>query len=303
MADRLLADLGGTNTRVGLADASGFLPDTARSYANAGFDGLAPLLAAYLDDMKPGPIRALCAGVAGPVRSATAQLTNRDWFIDGTVLSQATGAGSVHLLNDLQAHGYGLDDLAPGTLKPLIPGAPDPKGPRLVLNLGTGCNIAVVHRLADRLFVPASESGHTTLPDWPEMRPLYDRLRADAPHLPVEAALSGPGLSNLHAALTEDHLPAADILSGAYPETITIFTRLLGAVAGNLCLSYMATGGLILTGGLARAIAPCLDSATFTAPFTARGPYMAILQAIPVSLVTDDHVGLLGCGRYLAQQM
>ena len=300
MADRLLADLGGTHCRVGLADATEFLPDTARTYPNAGFDGLAALLAAYLDALKPGPIRALCAGVAGPVRDGTAQLTNHAWFIDAAGLARATGATRVHLINDLQAQAWALDDLSPDALTPLIPGRPDPTGPRLVLGMGTGCNIAVAHRTPSGLLVPPSESGHTTLPDDPDLRPLYEHLRADHPHLPIEAALSGPGLSNLHAALTGTQLDPAEILAGSHTETLHLFSRLLGHVAGNLCLSHMATGGLYLIGGTARAIAPHVGQ-DFRTAFTARGPYAPIMQDIPVSLITDDTAALAGCARCLAQ--
>ena len=189
---RLLVDLGGTSCRVGLATGAGLLPDTAHSFANADHTSLADLLAAYLHAMRPGAVSAICAGVAGPVRRGAAQLTNHAWHIEADALARATGADQVHLMNDLQAQAYALDDLDADSLTPLIPGTPDPEGPRMVLGLGTGCNIAVAHRVGDDLFVPPSESGHTTLPDAPGFRALYDHLRGEASHLPIETALSGP---------------------------------------------------------------------------------------------------------------
>lgn len=302
----LVADLGGTNTRVALADATGLIPGTRRRYANRDLDGPAAALSAYLDALRPGPVAALCMGVAGPVRGGTARLTNCPWEVSASMLAALTGAARVHLLNDLQAQGYALDDLPAGAITTLLPGRPDPRGARLVLNLGTGCNIAAVHRLGARLFVPASESGHTTLPDRPALRPLYDRLRADEPHLPVEAALSGPGVTRLHAALAGAHLPAEQVLSGGNHETLVRLADLLGEVAGNFCLAHMATGGLFLTGSVARALAPHLRKGAcaeaFTAAFTARGPYADILRAIPVALIEDDTAALVGCARYLRQR-
>src|SRR6056297_3133193 len=182
----LLVDLGGTHCRVGLGDDSGLLPDTVASLRNADFPDLVTLLQSYLSAQHPGPLKALCAGVAGPVRGDTAQLTNHAWHIEAKALAQTTGADTAHLLNHLQAQGLALDTLAPGTVAPLRPGTPDPKGARLVLGLGTGCNVAVVHRLGDTLFVPPAESGHTPLPDCPDLRPLYDCRRRDHPDLPVE---------------------------------------------------------------------------------------------------------------------
>ncbi len=298
---RLLVDLGGTSCRVGLATGAGLLPDTARNFANADHTSLADLLAAYLDAMRPGAVSAICAGVAGPVRRGAAQLTNHAWHIEADALARATGADHVHLMNDLQAQAYALDDLDADSLTPLIPGTPDPEGPRMVLGLGTGCNIAVAHRVGDDLFVPPSESGHTTLPDAPGFRALYDHLRGEASHLPIETALSGPGLSRLHAFYTGETLTPTEIIAQAPRKTLQAFVSLLGLAASNLCLSHMATGGLYLIGGTARAVAPYLVPLGFTDTFHPRGPYTDILRAIRVTLIADDNAALRGCARYLAQ--
>jgi glucokinase len=308
MADlHLLADVGGTNTRVGLADpGNGLIAGTARSFPNVDFAGLAPLLAAYLADIGTGPIAALCAGVAGPVRGDAAQLTNHDWHITSAALRASTGAAHVHLLNDLQAQALALDDLPPDALTPIRPGTPD-TGPRLVLGLGTGCNVAVAHRIGDRLFVPAAESGHSALPHLdPALNALTRHLARDHPHKPIEAALSGPGLQRIyhwHSGTTLDtHRIIAGHATGTDPHAtaaLTLFSRLLGAVAGNLCLHHMATGGLYLIGGAARATAPHLIALGFDATFAARGPYAAIIDAIPVHLISDDTAALRGCARHL----
>jgi len=297
----LLVDLGGTHCRVGLGDNTGLLPETVASLRNADFPDLPGLLQSYLTAQRPGPLRALCAGVAGPVRGDTAQLTNHAWHIEAGTLAQATGAQTVHLLNDLQAQGYSLDTLAPDTLTSLRPGTPDPKGARLVLGLGTGCNVAVVHRMGKALFVPPAESGHTPLPDCPDLRPLFDSLRDTHPHLPIEAALSGPGLTRLHHWLTGARLTPQEVIAAKPKETFALFSRLLAEVAGALCLHHMATGGLFLIGGTARALAPHIIWEVFDTAFTARGPYTDIIEGIPITLITDDTAALRGCARHLGQ--
>lgn len=303
MPDRLLVDLGGTLCRIGRASASGFDPGTARTFANSDFDDLPDLLNAYLSKVEGAPVSALCAAVAGPVRSTTAQLTNYAWRVDARDLAITTGANDIHLLNDLQAQAYALDDLPADAFKVLIPGRPDPTGPRLVLGLGTGSNIAVAHRLGDTLFVPPSESGHTTLPDAPGFRPLFDALRGEASHLPIEAALSGPGLTRLHKHLTGETLEPVQVIDAQPRKTLQTFVSLLGLTASNLCLAHMATGGLFLIGGTARAIAPFLVPLGFADTFHPRGPYTPILRDIPVTLITDDTAALRGCARYLIQNL
>ncbi len=301
MPHALLVDLGGTSCRVGLADHTLRRVGSIRSFANADFDSLDHLLGSYLS-AHAVRIRRLCAGIAGPVQGNTAQLTNHSWCVDGPALARTLGAERADLMNDLQAQAYALDDLTEAALTTLIPARPDPTGPRMTLCLGTGCNIAVAHRQGAQLFVPPSESGHTTLPDAPDFRALYDHLRGDFRHLPVEAVLSGPGLSRLHAFLTGQTRTPDQILSARPADTLGAFARLLGRVAGNLALSHMATGGVYLIGGLARAIAPHLVPHGFPAPFCDRGPYAGIMARMPVHVVNDDAAALLGCARYLRQR-
>jgi len=310
MAEWLLADVGGTNTRVGLAGAGAVRPDSVRRYRNAAFAGLDDLLAAYLAEAAPGPVARICAAVAGPVREGAAQLTNHRWLIEGARLAAATGAGEVHLINDLQAQGHALDDLPARTLRTLFPGETAPRGAaRLVLNIGTGCNIAAVHHRDGGLFVAPAEAGHSPLPHaGGRAGALFDHLRERHPHLPVEAALSGPGLARIHLWLTGARLDPAEIVAAADAgagdarETLALFGQVLGMVAGGFALHHLPMGGLFLTGGTARAIAPHLPRTPFATAFAARGPYGDILRAIPVRVVDSDGFALAGCARYLRER-
>ncbi|SEK67188.1 glucokinase [Roseovarius azorensis] len=309
MAEWLLADVGASNTRVALATPAGVLRETAQTLRNDGFADLAPLLAAYLDTWGARPT-ALCAGVAGPVRNGTAQLTNLDWFIDSATLARATGASEVHLINDLQAQAWALDDLAAETLTPLIPGIPAPDGPRMVMGLGTGSNIAVAHRMGARLFVPPAEAGHSSLPHLDETtNALITALAAEIPHKPYEALLSGPGLSRLYRLRTGHSLPPPQIVAAHAAgdadatATLEVFAKIMGTVTGNMALTHMTTGGVFLIGGAARMVASHLLSLGFAEHFTAKGPYTPILRAMPLTLITDDHAALSGCARYLRQHL
>ena len=309
MAERwLLADLGGTNTRIALARDGVLVPDSVQSFRNADHPGFIDLLSLYLD-RHPGPVAAICAGVAGPVQDGTAQLTNYDWFIDSADLRAATGATQAHLINDLQAQGYALDDLPKGAVQTLFPGAAAPvNATRLVLNLGTGCNVAVVHCTPQGLFVPAAESGHSMLPHLPDHADLLAHLAKTQSNLPIEAALSGPGLSNIHAFVTGTRLPPPDIITAfkaGDPDahtTLSAFTQILAHTTGNFTLHHLPMGGIYLTGSTACAVAPYLADLEFYPAFTARGPYTEIVRRIPVAVIDDDGFPLLGCARYLHQK-
>ena len=311
MAERwLLADVGGTNTRLGLAEAGVLIEDSQRTLPNARFGGLESLLSHYLDDWKDAKVTRVCAGVAGPVRSGRAKLTNHDWIIDCAELAKATGAAHVRLINDIQAQGYALDDLHPGQVMVLFEGAvPPAEAARLVMGIGTGSNVAVVHGTDSGLFVPPAESGHASLPfATGELGALIDHLGTVQHHRPIESALSGQGLQNIWRWLGGGPESADRIVTLAHAgepravRVLALFSRLLGHVTGDLALAHLPMGGLFLFGGVARAVAPFLEGSGFHSAFIAKGPYNAILQEIPIGLICDDSAALRGCARLLCQK-
>jgi glucokinase len=311
LAERwLLADVGGTNTRLGLAEAGALIEDSLRIMPNARFGGLGPLLRHYLEDWQDAPVTRLCAGVAGPVRSGRAKLTNHDWIIDSAALAHATGAAHVRLINDIQAQGYALDDLDEAQITVLFEGAvPPAEAARLVMGIGTGSNVAVIHRTDSGLFVPPAESGHATLPFVTgELGALIDHLGTVQHHRPIESALSGQGLQNIWCWLGGGPESADRIVTLAHAgepravRALELFSRLLGHVSGDIALAHLPMGGIFLFGGVARAIAPFLERSGFHAAFIAKGPYRAILQEIPIGLICDDSAALRGCARLLRQE-
>lgn len=88
----LVADIGGTNTRVALADGRTILPETIRRYSNAEFPGLETVIRQYVKDENGVDPKAACVAVAGPVRDGKATMTNLDWTIDKPTLARATQA-------------------------------------------------------------------------------------------------------------------------------------------------------------------------------------------------------------------
>ena len=123
-APSLLADIGGTNTRVALARNGQVLHGSVRHYPNDAFDSLEPVLQTYISETGTDTPAAACLAMAGPVREGVGTLTNLDWTLDTATLAHATGAGTVTLLNDLQAQGHALGHLPTEALFPVIAGPP-----------------------------------------------------------------------------------------------------------------------------------------------------------------------------------
>jgi len=306
-APQLVADIGGTNTRLALADGGVVRKGSIRRYRNAKHATFEALLAQYLNDSAVTQCSGVCFAVAGPVRDGTVQMTNLGWELTRAALADQTGCDSIHFLNDLQAQGYALDVLNKKHQSTILPG-PDTKDAktRLVVGIGTGFNAAPVHRSAGGLFVPPSECGHIHLPRHEaDEAALASWLAAQHGLATVEEALCGRGLSAIHQFLGHgDATPEAliDALAAGdenAQDTAGLYTRLLGRVLADLALIHLPFGGIWLIGGTARAVGPHLAGLGLAAHFRAMGRQSDLMKAFAIHLIEDDYAALTGCAAWL----
>jgi glucokinase len=309
----LVADIGGTNTRVALADGRQILPSTIRRYSNADHSGLESVLRRYIDNEGGVDPKAACVAVAGPLREGRATLTNLDWTIDKTTLMRATQAETVAILNDLQAQGHALGHLDPSVIRPILSGpAAQPQAARLVIGVGTGFNAAPVFETGHGRLVPPSEAGHANLPIRTDADLRLCRYVETAHGFPgVEDVLSGRGLERAYAWLGEEagdprERSAQQIMESCANgsderalEAARIFTRILGTVAGNLALIQLPFGGIYLVGGVSRAFAPYLERFGFGEAFRDKGRFAGFMGNFSVSVVEDDYAALTGSAAHL----
>jgi glucokinase len=93
------------------------------------------------------------------------------------------------------------------------------------------------------------------------------------------------------AAISAAALAKSDRLAQA---ALDLFARLYGAQAGNLALTVLATGGVYIAGGIAAKILDKLRDGAFMKAFLAKGRMSALLADMPVRVVINTRVGLLG---------
>jgi len=314
----ILADIGGTNTRVALADGRVVRTDSVARFANADFPSLEPILRQYLDMAGIAEVEGACVAAAGPVQNGVAEMTNLAWVIDGAQLTRATGATQTAILNDLQAQGQALGQIAPQHLRRVIDGPSMPGGSMLVVGLGTGVNAAPVHNTPWGRVVPPSECGHVNLPvrseeDLRLVRFIETLLtsRGEIPHAGVEEVLAGRGLANLHAfAAAEAGQPAnftsAQVLAALAEDdeiaahAARLYIRILGQTLADLALIHLPYDGIFLIGGMSRALTP--HFATYGLEQTFREPRRVDLLSrdFSVTVIEDDFAALTGCASYLA---
>lgn len=305
----LVADIGGTNTRVALADGTVLRQGSIRRFRNAGQPALGPILAGYLRDLGSEPCAGLSVAVAGPVRDGAAQMTNLDWRISAQGLAEELGLPRVLLLNDLQAQGHALAGLQPRALTAILPGPQaEPGASRLVVGAGTGFNAAPVHYAHGRTVVPPSECGHIHLPRHGETEEaLACHLAARHGLATVEEALCGRGLVTLHAWLNGTDLAGDAIMAAlaagdaAALRTGRLYARLMGRTLATLALTHLPWGGIYLIGGVARAFAPHLAALGMGQAMAEMGRFSDLMASFPVWSVEDDYAALAGCAAALAE--
>jgi glucokinase len=309
----LVADIGGTNTRIALARGREVQEGSVRRYPNSEQPSLEAVLRRYLADEGGVRVTAACVAVAGPVKDGRGTLTNLDWAMDKDTLAAATGADVTAILNDLQAQGHALGFLDPAKTTTVMP-FPDanPHAAKLVVNVGTGFNIAQVFDTEGGRLVPPAEAGHATLPVRTEEDLRMARF-VGAAHgfASVEEVLSGRGVVQVYDWLGQEEGDASRATSAEIMAAIArggdsravragrIFVRVLAAVSGDLALATLPFGGVWLVGGLARAFAPHLLEFGFAEAFHDKGRFSGFMQSFGVGVVEDDNAALTGCASHL----
>lgn len=288
----LLADIGGTKSRIALARGAAIL--AAQTWANDDFDGPEALIDTYVRQAGARPSRAAIA-VAGPVTGAGARLTNRDWEIVPDRLRVRCGVEEVQLVNDLEALALALPALAADQLIGLRPGEGSGNGQALVANFGTGFNVGLLRETAAGPVAFAAELGHAALPT-PVAAAAGDGFAT------IEHLFAGPGLSRLHRALAQadlspEAISAAADSDGAAAASLDRMAHLIGLLARELVCSYLPLGGLYLAGSMARAVlARASARAALLDGFAAPG----LAEDMPLVLITDDAAALTGLARLAA---
>jgi glucokinase len=302
MSDILIADIGGTTSRAAFASLGG-RPQGIVTIANDSVDGPEGVLARALDGAAHRP-RAAVLALAAPVNGHEISLTNRNWCVRLPDLSARFGLSPIHAVNDFEALAWALPSLQRDDLQPIGDACDMPDGVKLVVGPGTGLGVAALVPTGNGFHVIASEAGHSSFgPAYPDEEIIFHRFAEKGTPLSAEAILSGAGLSALHAAMHPDTLKVKSEMIVRQARagdrtarmTIAMFVRLLGRFAGDMALTFRATGGVYIAGGVATGLGPLFEARLFRAAFERHPPYEALLKRIPTSLIICEEPGLIGC--------
>ena len=319
----LAGDIGGTKTLLRLFEAGGGVL-AERRFDSAAFASLEQVVAEFLSDFPSHSLAAACFGVAGPVEGGRANITNLPWQIDETSIAAEFHVRQVRLINDFQAVAYGIEALESWDLATLQAGVPQEGGVRAVIGAGTGLGEGFMVWQSGYYAAFPSEGSHADFAPTDALQiELLRYLAARYGHVSYERLLSGPGLVNifeflrdsrgqqttaeLHVAMEAGDPAAAisDCAKGGKDDlamaALDLFARIYGAEAGNLALKVLARGGVYIAGGIAPQIMGKLKEGEFLRAFVDKGRFAGLLGDIPVHVVLNPKVGLLGAARVAAR--
>ena len=322
----LAGDVGGTKVHLALYNFVGgrLSPVRDHKFPAHEFDSLDAVVKTFQAQGDSNQIAAACFGCPGPVRDGRLKLTNLPWTLDARDLSRNLGIEHIFLINDLEANGYGIPELAPESLFTLLEGDAKQVGHRGLVSAGTGLGEALMiwdAKSHSHLPLP-SEGGHADFAARnPQEIALLEYLqRTLNGRVSLERVISGIGIKNIYAFLRDDckieepkwlaermatEDPNAVIGScgedGSSPicaETLRIFASAFGAEAGNVALKVLAMGGIYLGGGIAPKILKTMQNGEFARAFLDKGRLSPLLEAVPVRVILDETCALLGAAAY-----
>lgn len=271
-------------------------------------------------------VSAACFGVPGPVSDGAVRTTNLPWRLTEYELAEDLRIPRVRLVNDLVATAASLPYLGSLDYLTLHPGAAvHEQDSFCVIAPGTGLGQAVLHREPGRTVLLGSEGGHADFAPRTEREiALLTYLIKKFGRVSVERIISGPGILNIYSFLRDTKFapespdlaeairigdPSAAIgkaaVEGTDPlatETLSIFMSVLGAHAGNMMLTYLASGGVYIAGGIPSKILDLLKGGEVVASYLAKGRLSPLVEATPLYVVKDPLTGLHGAA-YLASEM
>lgn len=265
----IVGAFGATYISLAIADIDELTVSNFALLNSADFERPMDAVERYLKSVPNWPNKASFA-FTGMVAGDVAQVERLGWSITKNDIRAVTRADKVVMVRDLDVLAQMLPHLAPYDVVSVDQGTPSRHGTHVVISAGAVLGVAaLVHGPGG--WVPLS--GHAG-----------DTLSSDASIASTQGELlSGSGLVSVYGQIAKKTQLPANLrgaraiaekgVTGEDPaaaEAIRIMAGHLARYAGDMALTFGATGGIYLAGGLAANILPPVAKTVFGAELSAR---------------------------------
>ncbi|NQV99974.1 MAG: glucokinase [Rhodospirillales bacterium] len=311
----IVADVGGTNARFALVHPGTtdvFNTDTLQV---RDFGTITDAFRLYMKKQGLSEAVRACVALAGPVEGDQLQLTNGNWAFSKETTRAELRFERLLFINDFKAQAAAIPYLKDDQLVMLGGRAAIDGRSRVIIGPGTGLGVAGAVATGDGYVIVEGEGGHIGLsPTSDREIAVHEKLLQRYGRVSAERIICGPGLRNLYRILQElDGVAAverteaqvvAEAVNGESEicrEALDIFLAYLGAVAGDLALTFGAFGGVYIAGGIVPRVRDHVKGSQFRSRFEAKGRMAHLVRDIPTYLVMSQDAGLIGAAACLKE--
>ena len=312
----LVADVGGTNIRLAIANLEDLSIRSVLTYQCADFKNIDGAIKQYQQDSGES-FELACIDVATAVVGDQVNLTNNHWSFSQETLKSQFDLTKLYVINDFTAIAMSVPHIRDDKKVQIGGQDAEPNKPIAIYGAGTGLGVAHMVHTGEKWLALSGEGGHVDFApiDQDEINVLQ-QLQKKYKRVSTEQLLSGLGLVQIYQSLcavegiqAQQYKPA-DITQNALGDrdpmavkTLQIFCRILGSFGGNLALTLTTFGGVYIAGGIVPRFIDYLKDSDFRQRFDAKGRFGKVVETIPVYVVTEEQPGLIGCAAYLQQEL
>ena len=300
----LIAELGGTNARLGIT-LNGTSLAESKQYFLSDFISVETLFDKYFEEINQVVSKAII-GVAAPVIEDEIRFTNNDIKFNQNTLKNKMFPKGLMVLNDLELQAYAIEGLSNDEIIRIGQVKEEKKGSKVLISPGTGLGLAGV---VDTKVI-FTEGGHLNIPpDSLELEGLLKKFSEDKGRPPTfEDLLSGKGINFIFQSLdgssgtqysNEEILANKDNPVCIKARKLVLY--LLAIYCKYIALIWGATSGVFLSGSIANTLLKPEDLDTFRTHFESSATMQDLLKIMPVSLIKDTNLGAKG-GLILASK-
>ncbi|WP_448568809.1 glucokinase [Thalassotalea ganghwensis] len=311
----LVADIGGTNLRIGQVTEQGEIA-LLTLYECAHYESLAAIIKTFIVEKSivADEINA-CFAIACPVDSDVIKMTNLPWQFSKSQLKEELGFNKLLFINDYTAIAHAVPLLGNDQKVKIGGGDAISNKPIAICGPGTGLGVASVVPTDHGWLALGGEGGHVDFaPSCEEEMKILQYLSTQYEHVSYEQLLSGLGIEQIYNALAYidavelPKLSASQISNKALEESchycqraLAQFCQILGSFAGNLALTMASFGGVYIAGGIVPRFVEYFKNSEFRSRFEAKGRFATFNASIPTYVITESQPGILGASAYLRQ--
>ena len=309
----LVCDTGGTNVRFALVEKPGAKLGPVVHLVTDDYPGLPEAIEAALPKLSARP-RSMIACGAGPVVGRRLKLTNAPWVMDGPETARRANLSQGLLLNDFEAQALSLPAIPEDWTRRIGRLPFTGRGPHVILGPGTGLGIAALVEAQGKYTPVSSEACHIDFGPvtaeefafWPHLERAHNRITS-------ESIIAGPGLARLHRARMmslskpDPHSKPQDVTkeaqadpNGEAANSLRLYWRIVARFAGDMAVTFVATGGVTLAGGVLPRIVDFLDEGDFRRNFEDKAPVDALARSIATRLIMRSDAVLVGMAAIAA---